>query len=321
MQRFLDRKPHLMALFSFLAVAICPAVSAGQKLLSLVPPGAGIVAKVSPSSRTANTGDFILVTHNNSVDLNDFYAISGADSTRIIDQVILVAIADSTGRPNEHSLLAHGHFDEARIFRSALDNGAVASHYAGTRILIVQPFAREAESFHSVRWLAALDSEILLFGTPASIQQEIDRFVAHSEVDPFLLYKLVRMHRDDATRTLLSLPTWTTEIRNALTVINPQLAAGLKDGDAFQFGIRYGRHVEFEYEITTASTTTARAISDSLTHALAGPEEGSAFLPSAEGSGNNNRVRGVVKVSIARYNAWLEKISAQGRRVNAASPR
>ena len=108
--------------------------------------------------------------------------------------------------------------------------------------------------------------------------------------------------------------------RGSLTVIDPLLAVGLKDGDAFQFGIRYGRHVEFEYEITTASATTTRAISNSLTHALAGPEEGSAFLPSAEGSGNNNMVRGVIKVSIARYNAWLERISAQSRRVNAASP-
>jgi len=52
----------------------------------------------------------MLVTHNNTVDLADFFALSGADSSRSIHEVILLAAADGTGGLGEHSLLASGHF-------------------------------------------------------------------------------------------------------------------------------------------------------------------------------------------------------------------
>jgi hypothetical protein len=260
-----------------------------------------------------------LATHNNGVDLNDFYALAGADGTRKIQQVIVVAMADGTGRLNEHSLLASGQFDPARIFRSVMNNGAAASEYAGIRVLVVQPLARERATFHDVRWLAALDSDVLLFGTPASIRQEIDRFVAHSAPDAFLLRKLARMHSDDATWTVLSVPAWNAEIRHALAMINLDLAERLRDGDSLQFGICYGRKVEFEYEVTTTSDSATRAISNSLVQSLVGPEKGSALLISSESTGKNDTVRGVIKVSMNRYNAWLAEVSARGRAENIAS--
>jgi hypothetical protein len=39
------------------------------------------------------------MTHNNTVDLEDFYALTGADSSRTIHQIIFVAVADSRGLP------------------------------------------------------------------------------------------------------------------------------------------------------------------------------------------------------------------------------
>jgi len=36
----------------------------------------------------------LLVTHNNLMDLNDFMALSGADDSRVIEQVIMVAADD-----------------------------------------------------------------------------------------------------------------------------------------------------------------------------------------------------------------------------------
>jgi hypothetical protein len=99
----------------------------------------------------------------------------------------------------------------------------------------------------------------------------------------------------------------------ALAVINSERAAGLKDGDAFQFGIHYGRHVEFEYEITTNSSAATRSISDTLTQSLVGPEKGLALLPPIDMSTDNNTVRGIIKVSITRYNAWLAEVSARGK--------
>jgi hypothetical protein len=118
----------------------------------------------------------------------------------------------------------------------------------------------------------------------------------------------------------LSLSAWSPEIRSALAVIDPELAAGLKDGDALQFGIRYGRHVEFEYEITTASATATRAISDWLTQSLTGPEIKSSLSLPPDMTIDSNTVHGVIKVSMARYNAWLAEISEHGLGRSPASP-
>ena len=85
-------------------------------------------------------------------------------------------------------------------------------------------------------------------------------------------------------------------MRNALAVIDPEMAAELKDGDAFQFGIHYGRYVEFEYEIAGNSGTATRSISNTLTQSLVGPEEGLALLPPIAMSTGNNTLRGIIKV-------------------------
>jgi hypothetical protein len=104
---------------------------------------------------------------------------------------------------------------------------------------------------------------------------------------------------------------WDPEIRNALSVIDSQLAERLKDGDWLQFGIHYGRQVEFEYEITIASSDTTRAISDRLPQSLAGLEKGLALLPPVDLATDDHTVPGVIRVSMGRYNAWLTEVSAR----------
>jgi hypothetical protein len=309
MRRFPGRK---FILITFLACSAVPVSSAAdRKILSLVSPGAQIVARISAPSNGGNTSNFVLITHNNGVDLGDFFALSGADSMRSIHEVILAA-AENAGQLSEHSLLADGNFDRERIYRSAIDNGSATTSYRGISVLVVQPFARERDEFSEVRWLAIPEPNVLLFGSIKTVQQELDRYLTHSSVDPRLAARLSRLQREDATWSVLSVPAWSSEIRDALAVIDPQLAAGLKDGDAFQFGIRYGRRVEFEYEITTASAT-ARVISDALMQSLAGSEERSSLLPPPDMTGDDNTVRGVIRISMARYNSWLAEISTWGR--------
>jgi hypothetical protein len=97
------------------------------------------------------------------------------------------------------------------------------------------------------------------------VQNELDRFLTHSSADPRLIARLARLRRDDDTWSVLSLPAWSPEIRGA-------------DGDSLQFGIQYGKRVEFEYEITTASSTSTRPISELLAQSLAEPSRGSSFL-------------------------------------------
>ncbi len=98
------------------------------------------------------------ITHNNTVDLKDFFALTGADGTRIIHQIVFVAIAVNQGPLSEHSLLVSGHFDQPRLFRSATDGGAAVTDYRSVPVLVIQPLTRERGTLHDVRWLAILDS-------------------------------------------------------------------------------------------------------------------------------------------------------------------
>jgi hypothetical protein len=310
MRRFSGRRSISFAFLVCLAVPISSATD--HRLLSLVPPAAQVVARISATTSAANTDNFVVITHNNRIDLSDFHALSGADSNRSIHEVIFAA-ADSAGQLNEHSLLASGRFDRERIYKSAVDNGSIAIRYRGVPVLVVEPFARKHGEFNEPRWLAIPEPDVLLFGSIVSVKQELDRYLDRSSVDLNLVVRLSRLRRDDATWTVLSPPAWSTEIRGALAVINSQLAAELKDGDAFQFGIHYGRHVEFEYEITTNSSVATRSMSNTLAQSLVGPEKGLALLPPIDMSTHTNTARGIIKISITRYNAWLSEVSARGK--------
>ena len=317
MRRCKVRTSLLPALFALLAATAGRAVTPDPKLLSLVPPDAQIVAgmKAHQDHRT----NFIIMSHQDSIDLADFCALTGVDTALRIKESISVAGADTAGPPTEHSLLVSGRFDQARIFKAALENGATLKEYDGIRVLVIQPFARERAEFNEVRWLAILDSEVLLFGSIANVQQELDRHLAGSAPDPLLLRRLARLRRNDDTWTLLSLPVWDPEIQNALSVVDLNLADRLKDGEWLQFGIRYGRQVEFEYEITTASSDTPRANSDRFTQSIAGLEKGMALLPPADIATDDHTVRGVIRISVSRYDAWLAEVSACDRGGRIAS--
>jgi hypothetical protein len=313
-------KPVLIALLLLVSAGKSPAASPDRKLLSLVPPGAPDVASISPPSGQPATNYFIVMTRNSGIDLNDFFALVGTDSKRSIHEVILVAVADKTGDLTEHGLLASGDFDRESVYKSALNNDATVVRYQGLSVLVVQPFARERGQFNEARWLAIPNPNVLLFGSIMTVRQELDRYLSHSVPDPDLLARLSRLRRDDEAWSVLSLPAWSPEIRDALAVIDPTLAETLKDGDKLQLGIHYGRQVEFEYEVTTASTADARTIASSLTPSFAGPVEGSMSLLPAGAIIDGNLVHGTIKVSMTRYNLWLAKISSRAREQNTASP-
>jgi hypothetical protein len=313
MRRFPYIELFRMALISLFVLPLNSATTMDQKLLSLVPPGAQVVAGMSATSRRDTPGSFLLVTHSNTVDLQDFFALIGADGSHIVRQIVFVAIADNEGRLNEHSLLASGHFDQSRIYRSATDNGAELATYRGIPILSIKPFARERGDLDDVRSLAVLNSDVLLFGTIASVHQELDRHLTRSSTDPSIVQRLSRLQSKDETWCLVAAPVHSEEIRNVLGSLDPALGTMIDSGDAFQFGIHYAKQVEFEYEIATASTAATRSISDSLTRSLAGPAKGSSLLDGHDLPVEDNTVRGVIKVSMGRYNAWIAEFSSRSR--------
>jgi hypothetical protein len=303
----------LLALIPFFAVAVASAGTPDSRLLPLVPPGAQVVAGLSAPSAPGQPASYLVATRNNSVDFRDFISLSGVDDSRIIRQLVLVAEADDKGILTDHSLLAIGHFDQARIFKGAVENGADISEFKGIRVLVVQPLERDRSTFNDVRWLAVIESDIAVFGTVTMVRQELDRHLAHSVADPVLMRKLARLRRDDASWCILAAFVHNYETRRALGSLDPMLADPAHDSDAFQFGIRFGRQVEFEYEITAASTAGTRIISDSRAQSLAGLKKGSTLLPLADAIGDSNTIQGVIKVSMARYSAWLAEVASRDR--------
>ena len=204
MTRFHGHKKLPILFFPFIFIGIAAAASPDPRLLSLVPPGAQVVAGISAPSTEGQPDNFVLMTHNNTVDLEDFFALTGADSSRIIHQIVFVAVANNEGQPNEHSLLVSGHFDQPQVFKSAADGGAAATNYRRIPVLEIQPFARERGVFHEVRWLAVLDSNVLVFGSVASTRQELDRYLAHSRADEALLRRLAHLRSKDQSWCVLS---------------------------------------------------------------------------------------------------------------------
>jgi hypothetical protein len=317
MWRFGVNKVVLVVLLTLFTIASASAVTPNPKLLSLVPPTAQSVAGMSASPRGGQPSSFLLVTHNNLMDLNDFMALSGADDSRVIEQVIMVA-ADGGGALAEHSLLVSGHFDQGLVNRSAYRSGAGANaiQYRGISVLVIQPFARERSSFDDVRWLAMMDAKLAVFGTSRLVQQELDRYLDHSAADPALERRLEHLRRDDATWCVATLPDHNSEIQSTFQILDSRLAELLRSGDTIQFGIHYGRQVEFEYEVDMAPGRDTEVVQRPVEQPMNGPK-GSSLLPVADLMRTDGGVRGALKLPKDRYEAWIAEVMA-GMNLRAA---
>jgi hypothetical protein len=318
MQRLRVSKLCLKALVLLFVVPVSCAASRepsrDPKLIALVPPGAQIVAGINASPQPGQPDNFVLVTHDNVVDLQDLFALSGADVSRIFQQVVFVAIANNAGLLSEHSVLVSGHFDQPHIYKSAVEDGDAVSYYRGIPVLVIQPFTREQGTFNDVRWLAVLDSNVLLFGTVATLQRELDRYTARSPADSTLLSRLAHLRDKDQTWCLLSPPTRNDEIRGLLATLDPKLTNIVQSGGSLEFGIHFGRRVEFEYEVTLDSTVRGHDILRSLIHSPAASVNSASLSPALNIIGDDNAARGVVEVSMSRYRTWLAEVSRNGER-------
>jgi hypothetical protein len=312
MKRFIGCRALAILLFPLISVEMLSAASPDPKLLSLVPPGAHLVAGVSEPRQTGRPDGFLLMSRNNLIDRRDFFSLAGVDDSMMIHQMIFTAGGSDPSNSGEHSVLMSGHFDQTRIFKAAVQNGAAVTEFRGFQVLVQHPFERELGTFKDVRWLAVIDSSVALFGTRLSVQQELERHLAGSPVDPSLLQKLARMRRDNATWSILEVFRRNDEIEHALGCLDPILAKLIHDGNSFQLGFRYGRKVEVEYVGTVSSSVSAPAISNSSMQFLTGGDrKGSSLLPVIEHLAEDRAfVSGVVKIAMTQYAAWLAQIAS-----------
>ena len=304
-----NRTLAMLFFFPLLSVQMLLAESPDQTLLSLVPPGAQIVAGVTNATAPGKPASFVLTSHKTVLDRSDFLSLAGVDDSMRIHQMILVTGCTGERASGEHSLLVSGHFDQARIFKSALQNGATATEFKGVRVLVQHPFERELGTLKDVRWLAVIDSNLALFGTAFSIQQELNRHLARSEADPSLVQRVAHLRRDDTTWSILDVFNDDDGIEHLLGSLDPILAKLVHEGTSFLIGVRYGKKIEVEYEATQRSNAAAQTISNSPIQSLvAGSLKGSSLLPHPDATG----VRGIVKVEMNRYAAWLADVSQIG---------
>jgi hypothetical protein len=313
MKRFHGNRTLAMLFFPLVSVEMLLAAPPDLTLLSLVPPGAQIVAGFTNRPSADKPGTFILMTRNNVIDRTDFISLAGVDDSMIIRQMIFASGGSDTSKPGDHSLLTRGHFDQARIFKAAVENGATVTEFRGFRVLVQHPFERELGTFKDVRWLAVIDSNVALFGTMSSVQQELDRHLAGSAVDPSLMQKLDRLRRDDATWSVVSMFRFNDQIEHSLGSLDPILANLLHAGTSFLFGVRYGKTIEVEYEGTVPSSESAHTFANSSMESLvAGNLNGFSLLPHPDLTGERASVRGVIKVAKDRYAAWLAEVDRAG---------
>jgi hypothetical protein len=302
-------------LLALVLLRVAPGSSAAPpdlKLIAMVPPGAQIVSGISSLPHGGQPDQFVLLTHDNVVDLQDFFALSGVDGARAIRQLVFVAIANNAGALSEHGLLMTGHFDQPLIYKSATQGGATVTAYRGIPILEIQPFAREKGTFSDVRWLAILDSNVLVFGTIATLRGELDRYSDRSPPDSSLVNRLARLRVNDQTWCLLSPSTRNDEIQGLLSTLDPELAEIAQSGGAFEFGIHVGRRVEFDYALD--STVGSGVPSKSLIPSPAPLEPKASLLPSLNIIASEASSRGVIKISMSRYRAWLAEVRGYAER-------
>jgi hypothetical protein len=176
------------------------------KLLPLVPAGAQIVAGFQNLHGPVATGRVLLTTHNDRLDLDDWIALTGVDTTRVFDEVIEAAMSSDQAELKEHLLLVAGHFDRAHIFRSAEQNGAARVRCHGETALLIKPYPREQGDMVDARWLIILNDQTAIFGTPPMVQLAMQRYDSHSLPDPALVERLSRL-RSDVTSWNVLLPS------------------------------------------------------------------------------------------------------------------
>jgi hypothetical protein len=215
------------------------------KLLPLVPAGAEMVAGFLNPHAPGPTGRVLLTTHNNRLDLDDWVALTAVDTTKVFDEVIEVAMSRGEVGLKEHLLLVAGHFDRARIFRAAEQNGASHLSCLGETALLIKPYSRERGDMVDIRWLIILNDQTGIFGTPDMVQLAMERYVSHYLPDPVLAGR-VALLRDDVTSWNVILPPSKTRQELAFTQSQGAWSRLFDDADLVIVGTHFGSKIRMD---------------------------------------------------------------------------
>lgn len=297
-----------LSLFLLVNTAVVFGLSPDMRLLPLVPPESQIIAGMTGPVKANQLSSFLLITRNNEYDQEDFLALTGGDATRSIREVVFVAATGRGGFFGEHSLLAGGLFNREAIFRLADIGNARRESYRGVPVLVVPALARERDHFRDLRWLAIPDEHTAIFGSIASVQRELDRWIAKSPADEEFVERLRRLDQKYETWCLLPAPKADGIVTRALRGLDARLGDIAGQGGTIQYGIHFGKNVE----ITASVNAVSEVSSGPADMQLAQPMGVSYFFSNSDSAGANAPKRVVVKVAQSRYEKWMEEYSSAG---------
>jgi hypothetical protein len=308
-------KPLYALSLLLIATATSFASPLNGKLLSFVPPGAGIVAGFENYPDPHHHGQMLLTTHNNRLDLADWLSISGVDSKRILHEGIEIASpSEEGGMLTEHLLLVFGQFDRSRIFNSIELMGAQRSEFGGEALMVVQPFTREKQEMQDVRWLAILENRIGILGTPYLVKQALLRYQTHAEADPDLTEKLSQLPEDESSWNLLVSPA--SDRRKIYMHMGSRWAGLVEESEVLMIGTRFGPKIRVDVRLH-ASRGKGReffmrkgAFFEQMFASVLG---GGSQKRRAKVSIEPDRVDGSIELSREQFQTWGE----QGRVVDA----
>jgi hypothetical protein len=283
-------------------------------LLRLVPANAEIVAGIEDPHHGDQSGRLLIVTHNNNVDLKDWIALIGVDDRQEVDRLIEVAMSSPRGDLSEHLLLARGSFSGSRILDEAERNGGTATAYKGVRIVNFKPFAREQKEMRDTRWLAILNDNTAVFGTPITVMNALDRYVSSSGADSQLLTRLTELKPDVNCWSVLTMPgaALVSHLRaGVMDASGTSLLRGVRNvvvGVHYGSGMyRSGERVDFILgaENAASAATLAKALGERPPLLFIADMPGAHF----EGvSVEQDEVRGSVRVKDKQFDGWLAAV-------------
>ena len=303
-----------LGLAAFLA-SYCLASPLSSKLLPLVPPGAEIVSGFEYQPVTDKNRALLLTTQSDRADLDDWQALTGADSKRVYEDLIEVAATGTNGTLSEHMLFVAGRFDRERIFRSIQETGTEASLDAGHAVLTINPLKREGAGVAGIRWLAILDNRIGILGTPWLVQKAMHRYADHSVLDSVLEERLSLLRPDVTSWNLLAVSRLTAE--NILFGLPHTPWADLqRDTDVLMVAARFGSKMRIDFVLGADSEQGADFFmrkAEFFTAALKSGQQSQTapFEPGrrpANLSLEVNRVHGSVELSSKQFEGWWETL-------------
>ena len=275
-------------------------LSPDPKVLALIPHDAQVLSGVSASGPERRK--LLIFTEENAVDLDDFMAIAATDDSKFIRQIFFIAGRQGAESRVEHSLLAIGHFDHARIYRSALEIGARAQIYRGMEILALRRFPRDRRPADNPLWMAIVGSELALFGTVPHVREELDRYLDRVPPDPTLLQDFARFRSKDEMWCLLPDLKQYPDVRRDLGLLDRRFLDAANDGMRSLFGIHFGRRIQLDYEFARPVQGNATGANDEPNH------RASAFVSNSDQRADSGSLAGTISISTSQYEKWIARL-------------